>query len=88
MALVNRIEVLSEGEIQVVHCENRRMRRGFLCEVDELTGEKPRASAAVKPTERRRALARKQGANAIGNSRWSSWLESLRRRAQLFADVE
>ena len=39
MARVNRREVLSEGEIQVVHCVNRCVRRGFLCGVDELTGK-------------------------------------------------
>jgi hypothetical protein len=39
MARVNRREVLSDGEIQVVHCVNRCVRRGFLCGVDELTGK-------------------------------------------------
>ena len=39
MARVNRREVLSEGEIQVVHCVNRCVRRGFLCGTDELTGK-------------------------------------------------
>ncbi len=31
MARVNRREVLAESEIQVVHCVNRCVRRGFLC---------------------------------------------------------
>ncbi len=35
--LCNRREVLAEGEIQVVHCVNRWVRRGFLCGVDPLT---------------------------------------------------
>ena len=35
MARVNRREVLSDGEIQVVHCVNRCVRSGFLCGVDE-----------------------------------------------------
>jgi REP element-mobilizing transposase RayT len=39
MARVNRREVLSEGEIQVVHCVNRCVRRGFLCGLDQLTGK-------------------------------------------------
>ncbi len=39
MARVNRREILSSGEIQVVHCVNRCVRRGFLCGVDELTGK-------------------------------------------------
>ena len=39
MARINRREVLSEGEIQVVHCVNRCVRRGFLCGVDGLTGK-------------------------------------------------
>jgi hypothetical protein len=38
MARVNRREVLWDGEIQVVHCVNRCVRRGVLCGVDELTG--------------------------------------------------
>ena len=38
MARVNRREVLSEDEIQVVHCINRCVRRGFLCGVDPVTG--------------------------------------------------
>jgi hypothetical protein len=36
---MNRREVLSEGEIQVVHCVNWCVRRGFLCGIDELTGK-------------------------------------------------
>ena len=39
MARVNRREVLAEGEIQVVHCVNRCVRRGFLCGLDDLTGK-------------------------------------------------
>lgn len=39
MARVNRREVLADGEIQVVHCVNRCVRRGFLCGVDEFTGK-------------------------------------------------
>ena len=39
MARVNRREILSASEIQVVHCVNRCVRRGFLCGVDELTGK-------------------------------------------------
>ena len=39
MARVNRREVLADGEIQVVHCVNRCVRRGFLCGTDELTGK-------------------------------------------------
>jgi len=39
MARVNRGEVLAEGEMQVVHCVNRCVRRGFLCGTDELTGK-------------------------------------------------
>lgn len=38
MARVNRREVLSEGEVQVVHCVNRCVRRAFLCGTDPLTG--------------------------------------------------
>ena len=39
MARVNRREVLAEGEIQVVHCVNRCVRRGLLCGTDKLTGK-------------------------------------------------
>ena len=39
MARVNRREVLAVDEIQVVHCINRCVRRGFLCGVDSLTGK-------------------------------------------------
>ena len=39
IARANRREVLSDGEIQVVHCVNRCVRRGFLCGVDDLTGK-------------------------------------------------
>ena len=39
MARVNRRLVLSEGEIQVVHCVNRCVRRGFLCGTDPVTGK-------------------------------------------------
>ena len=39
MARLNRREVLADGEIQVVYCVNRCVRRGFLCGIDELTGQ-------------------------------------------------
>ena len=38
MARLNRREVLADGEIQVVHCINRCVRRAFLCGTDPLTG--------------------------------------------------
>ena len=38
MARMNRREVLSDSEVQVVHCVNRCVRRGFLCGTDPLTG--------------------------------------------------
>ena len=38
MARMNRREVLSEGEIQVVHCVNLCVRRGYLAGSDPLTG--------------------------------------------------
>ena len=37
MARVNRREFLAEGEIRVVHCGIRCVRRAFLCDV--LTGK-------------------------------------------------
>ena len=39
MARVNRREVLADGEVQVVHCINRCVRRGFLCGDDPVTGK-------------------------------------------------
>ena len=38
MARVNRREVLADGEVQVVHCINRCVRRAFLCGTDPVTG--------------------------------------------------
>jgi hypothetical protein len=38
MARVNRREVLADGEVQVVHCINRCVRRGFLCGDDPVSG--------------------------------------------------
>ena len=38
MARVNRREVLADDEAQVVHCVNRRVRRGFLCGNDPFSG--------------------------------------------------
>lgn len=39
MARVNRREVLSETDVQVVHCVNRCVRRGFLCGDDAVSGK-------------------------------------------------
>ena len=39
MARVNRREMLAEGDVQVVHCINRCVRRGFLCGDDPVTGK-------------------------------------------------
>jgi REP element-mobilizing transposase RayT len=38
MARINRRDVLSDSEIQVVHCVSRCVRRGYLCGRDVLTG--------------------------------------------------
>ena len=39
MARINRREVLADDEVQVVHCINRCVRRGFLCGDDSVTGK-------------------------------------------------
>jgi len=36
MARINRREVLSASEIQLVHCFNRCIRKSFLCGIDPL----------------------------------------------------
>ena len=38
MARTNRGDVLAAGEIQVVHCINRCVRRAYLCGQDPVTG--------------------------------------------------
>lgn len=38
MARTNRRDILADGEIQVVHCINRCVRRAYLCGQDPLTG--------------------------------------------------
>ena len=40
LARTNRRDVLAAGEIQVVHCVNRCVRRAYLCGHDPLTGTK------------------------------------------------
>ena len=39
MARVNRREILADGDVQVVHCINRCVRRGFLCGDDPVSGK-------------------------------------------------
>ena len=38
MPRANRRDVLADGEVQIVHCVNRCVRRAFLCGQDPVTG--------------------------------------------------
>lgn len=49
MARVHRREVLSDVEIQVVHCVNRCVRRGFLCGTDPVSGQDYEHRRQCKP---------------------------------------
>ena len=52
MARTNRRDVLAAGEIQVVHCINRCVRRAYLCGQDPLTGidyEHRKKNGAIHP---------------------------------------
>ena len=50
MARINRREVLADDEVQVVHCINRCVRRGFLCGDDSVTAKERGRSSLIELT--------------------------------------
>ena len=78
MARVNRREVLSDGEVQVVHCINRCVRRAFLCGKDPITGAdyEPRRDLI---RQRMEFLASVMGVEVLGYSIMSNHIHIILR---------